>query len=78
MTNEITLSARERDVVQLIVDGYTNLEIGRRLGITDKTVKNHVSRILEKCTVTSRTQLAVHAIRSGIVALDLAVPDSEC
>lgn len=56
-----TLSPREREVLESIAAGYTNIEIGRRLFISEKTVRNHVTRILEKLGVRSRAQAIVLA-----------------
>ncbi|MFJ4007434.1 response regulator [Streptomyces sp. NPDC090023] len=53
------LSARERDILALIGDGLTNREIGKKLYLSEKTVKNHVSRILAKLGVQRRVQAAV-------------------
>ena len=61
-----TLTRRERDVLQLLVDGCTNAEIGRRLGIREQTVKDHVSVLFEKFKVRSRVALAVAAVRAGL------------
>jgi DNA-binding NarL/FixJ family response regulator len=63
----ILLSERELQVVRLIAEGLANKEISRRLGLSDKTVKNHISHILAKLQLTARTQVAVHALRTGIV-----------
>lgn len=60
------LSPRERDVLRLVAGGLTNKEIGERLYLSPRTVKNHVSRIFSKLEVTARTQAVIHAIRSGI------------
>ena len=60
------LSARELEIVRLIAEGLSNKEIGKRLFLTEKTVKNHTSRIFTKLNVVARTQVAVHAIRSGL------------
>jgi DNA-binding NarL/FixJ family response regulator len=60
------LSVRETDVLRLIAKGCSNREISERLCLSEKTVKNHVSRILAKINTTSRTHAAVHAIRVGI------------
>lgn len=62
-----TLSERELEVVRLVAEGLSNKEIGSRLRLSDKTVKNHISHILAKMSLTARTQIAVHAIRSGLV-----------
>ena len=57
------LSAREREILDLIVDGYTNRQIGERLFLAEKTVKNHVTSVLAKLGVQRRTQAAVLASR---------------
>ncbi len=62
------LTERETDVLRLIARGYSNKEIGRTLGITEKTAKNHVASILSKLNLTSRTQAALFAIRSGLAS----------
>ena len=54
-----SLGPRERDVLALIADGLTNRQIGARLGLTEKTVKNYVSSLLAKLGLQSRTQAAV-------------------
>ncbi|WP_055618902.1 response regulator transcription factor [Streptomyces sp. JHA19] len=55
------LSPRERDVLALIGDGLTNREIGKKLYLSEKTVKNHISRLLAKLGVQRRVQAAVLA-----------------
>ncbi|MBT9584195.1 response regulator transcription factor [bacterium] len=54
------LTEREQEVLDLVSKGMSNAEIGNTLCIGDKTVKTHVSRLLQKLNVRSRTQLAVH------------------
>ncbi|WP_330292376.1 response regulator transcription factor [Streptomyces sp. NBC_00576] len=55
------LSPRERDILTLIGDGLTNREIGKKLYLSEKTVKNHISRLLAKLGVQRRVQAAVLA-----------------
>ncbi|MFD1194744.1 alpha/beta fold hydrolase [Seohaeicola saemankumensis] len=61
-----TLSLRERQVLQGIAEGLDNAEIGTSLEISEKTVRNHVSRVLSKLGVPSRAKAIVKAIRAGI------------
>ena len=61
------LSEREYKVVRLVAEGLSNKEISRRLALSDKTVKNHISHILAKLNLSARTQVAIHALRAGIV-----------
>jgi DNA-binding NarL/FixJ family response regulator len=61
------LSEREMDVLRCVARGATNKDIARELGIAEKTLKTHVSNILEKLGLQSRTQAAVHALRMGLV-----------
>jgi two-component system, NarL family, response regulator LiaR len=61
------LTDREMDVLQCIAEGMSNLDIGARLGISEKTVKSHVGNILSKLYLTDRTQVAVYAWREGLV-----------
>ena len=61
------LSDRELQVVRLVAEGLSNKQISMRLELSDKTVKNHISHILAKLQLTARTQVAVHALRAGLV-----------
>jgi DNA-binding NarL/FixJ family response regulator len=63
------LSARELQVLELIVKGRSNKEIGEALGISEATVKWHVNMILSRLDVTDRTQATVAALQRGIVHL---------
>jgi len=60
------LTARELDVVRLVAEGKSNLEIAQQLVISDKTVKTHISHILAKLGLQDRTQLAVFAFKHGL------------
>jgi len=62
-----TLTERETDVLRLLAQGQSNKEIARTLTIGEKTVKTHVSNILSKLGVPSRTQAALYAVRIGLV-----------
>lgn len=61
------LSKREIEVLKLVAVGMFNKEIGKKLGISERTVKNHMSSILKKIDSSDRTQAAVFAIRNGLV-----------
>jgi NarL family two-component system response regulator LiaR len=61
------LTPREQDVLRLVVEGLANKQIAQRLGIGEKTIKTHMSRVLAKLDVADRTQAAVLAIREGLV-----------
>ena len=61
------LSARELEVLKLLVEGMTNKDIGAQLFITEDTAKKHVQNIIYKLQVSDRTQAAVKAIRMGLV-----------
>lgn len=63
------LSARELEVLELIVKGRSNKEIGEALGISEATVKWHVNIILSRLNVSDRTQATVAALQRGIVHL---------
>jgi two-component system, NarL family, response regulator LiaR len=64
------LTPRETEVLRLIATGMSNQQIGVTLGIAEKTVKNHTSSILSKLDVLSRTEAALHAVRTGLVSMD--------
>ncbi len=61
------LTERETDVLRLLAQGKSNKEISQALNIGDQTVKSHVSHILDKLGVPSRTQAALYAIQNGLV-----------
>jgi two-component system response regulator DevR len=60
------LSERELDVLVLVAEGKTNAEIGERLFLGEKTVRNHVSTILEKLRLSNRIEAATYAVRHHI------------
>ena len=64
------LTERETDVLRLLAQGESNREIAQQLSIGEQTVKTHVSHILDKLGVPSRTQAALYAIRTGLVSSD--------
>lgn len=61
------LTRREREVLLLVARGKSNREIARELGISEQTVRTHVSSILGKLGLASRTQAAMYAVREGLV-----------
>jgi len=63
------LSRREMDILQSLTQGLSNKEIARMLGISQQTVKNHMTSLLSKFGAVDRTQLAVLALRRGVVRL---------
>lgn len=63
------LTKREMEVLRLLTEGLFNKEIAYHLSISEKTVKNHVSNIFKKISVSDRTQAAVYAIKNNIVEI---------
>jgi NarL family two-component system response regulator LiaR len=61
------LSVRETEVIRLIAEGLSNKEISARLILSEKTIKNHISRIFSKLNIYARSQAAVHAIKIGLL-----------
>jgi DNA-binding NarL/FixJ family response regulator len=61
----VELTARERDVLALVVAGHPNKQIARRLGISEKTVKGHLTNLFQRIGVQDRTQAALWAERTG-------------
>lgn len=64
------LTSREQEILELIVQGQSNKEIGGTLGISEITVKRHVGQLLNKLGVSDRTQGATKAIQQGLVHLE--------
>ena len=66
-TGAAALTARERDVLVAVAQGLSNREIGRVLSIGERTVQTHLSNVLAKLELNSRTQAALWAVREGLV-----------
>ena len=64
--DDSALTPRERDVLGLVAEGLPNRAIGEALGITERTARTHVSNILAKLGLTSRTQAALYAVDQGL------------
>lgn len=62
-----TLSQREREVLELVGQGWNNQQIGERLGLSPKTIARHRERIMNKLNMHSRTELVKFAIRTGLI-----------
>jgi DNA-binding CsgD family transcriptional regulator len=63
-----SLTRREHDVLQLLVDGLSNEQIAHRLFLSEATVKKHLGRVMAKWHLKNRVQLAVHGVREGLVS----------
>lgn len=70
-----TLTVRELAVLRLIAQGLSNQEIADELAVSEPTVRAHVSRILGKLHLASRTQAALYAVREGLTSEDEASPE---
>lgn len=66
---ESLLSAREKEVLELVAEGFTNREIAQKLFISENTVKNHLRSILEKLQTKNRQQAVHYALKHGLVKL---------
>ncbi len=62
---DLGLTVREREVLELVAQGLSNREVAERLYLAEPTVKNHLSRIMEKLHLRNRTELAAFALRRG-------------
>lgn len=63
----VTLSPRETEVLALMVEAYSNKQIARRLGLSEATIKTHVSTVIAKMGVQDRVGAVVQALRNGLV-----------
>jgi len=64
------LSARERQVLELVGEGFNNYDIGKKLELSPKTIARHRERIMKKLNMHSRTELVKFAIRTGLISLE--------
>jgi NarL family two-component system response regulator LiaR len=64
------LTEREVEVLRLVAQGLSNDDIAGRLVVSERTVRTHVSHILDKLHLANRTQMALYAVREGIAKLD--------
>jgi NarL family two-component system response regulator LiaR len=71
------LTARELAVLRVIAQGLSNQEIADELSVSEPTVRAHVSRILGKLHLASRTQAALYAVREGLTSEEEAKPDGD-
>lgn len=67
---EMPITAREREIIQLVAEGRANKEIAAELGISIKTVKNHRSNLMEKLDLHNTAEITQYAIRNRLVVLD--------
>lgn len=65
-SSDVELTPRERDVLELVIAGHANKQIARRLGISEKTVKGHLTNVFQRIGVSDRTQAALWAERTGL------------
>lgn len=73
-TGSTLLTDREKEVLQLVARGQSNRSIAEQLAISEATVRTHVSNILAKLNLDSRTQAVLYALREGLVALNDTEP----
>lgn len=69
MSKEI-LTTREMEVFSLLVKNYTTREISNELGISEKTVRNHISNVMQKLEVTSRTSAVIELLKLNLFEIN--------
>lgn len=67
--NEIILTKREKEVFDLLITNKTTKEIAKLLGISEKTVRNHISNTMQKLGVKGRSQAVIELLRMKIITL---------
>ncbi len=72
-----TLTSREQEVLRLMAEGLSNQAIADSLAINERTVRTHVSSILSKLDLQSRTQAVLYALREGLAKLDGGINDGD-
>nr|WP_285858613.1 helix-turn-helix transcriptional regulator [Bhargavaea ginsengi] len=70
MHHRSLLTGREREIFQLLVKDHTTKEIAAKLGISEKTVRNHISNTIQKLGVSGRAQAIVELLRLSELSLD--------
>ena len=70
----LNLSGREREIVQLVAQGYKNKEIAEKLGVKPKTVEKHRANIMNKLALRNLAQLIRYAIQSGLTPVEIEEP----
>lgn len=68
-TKQQFLTRREREIFELLIKNYTTKEIAQQLFISEKTVRNHISNVIQKLSVTSRTQAIVELLKMNELEL---------
>lgn len=64
------MSPREREILPFVAMGMDNREIGKKLFISEKTVKNYITAIRKKLGLSNRTQIALYALKNGLIELE--------
>ena len=74
--SEIKLTKREQQVLEWVQRGASNKEIGKRLGVSDATIKAHMTKILKKHCLRNRSQLAVYTTQGKTITLPDFIPEN--
>ena len=68
--NKKILTKREKEVFELLVNNFTTKEIATKLGISEKTVRNHISNVMQKLEVTSRTSAVIELLKLNLFEIN--------